>query len=255
MRVKITVHYDGSAYRGWQAQPGQPTVQGTLEDALHELTRRRMRVFGAGRTDTGVHATGQVAAFDAPEGWTSKRLRRALNGVLPRSIWISAAEDAAETFDPRRDALRRCYCYFIGTRPVCRSPHLESRCWPLRRAPEERLLDACAAQLGGVGDFSAFAKAGQPWRGTECEIYEATWTPWMGGELAGDPGPPAGAIFRISGNRFLHRMVRYLTGTMVEIGIGKRNLGDFARLLEAAPGAICSPPAPAKGLFLVGVEY
>lgn len=244
LRLQLTVHYDGSGFHGWQFQPDQRTVQGELEAALSRLADSPRAVIGSGRTDTGVHATGQVASVDMPARWTPGDLRRSLNAILPRDIWVEEAHRVRPDFHPRYDALARTYVYRVGTQTEARSPFHHPWCWALCEPVDPVLLDAAAAYLAGGHSFLAFAKAGQPERGDRCTIARAGWDRW---EL--------GLRFTITADRYLHHMVRYLVGTMVEIARGRRPLRDLPALLASEPGLETSPPAPPQGLFLAHVEY
>lgn len=244
-RFRLLLHYDGSDFRGWQAQPGQPTVQGALQRAAERIAGGHRAVLGAGRTDAGVHATGQVAALDMPNSWSGEELARALNAVLPRSIWVEAAGAVPPDFHPRRDAVGRSYRYRVGVRPEAASPFRRRWCWPLCRELDIEAARRASRVLVGVRNFRRFAKAGQEHRGHLCKIESADWVPW------GD----VGLAFEITANRFLHRMVRYLVGTMVEIALGRRSEAEMKMLLEGAAGLVTSRPAPPGGLFLTGVEF
>ena len=271
-RFKLTLHYDGAAFHGWQAQPGQPTVQGALEAVISRITGAHRTVTGAGRTDTGVHATGQVAAVTVPAKWTARALTRSLNGLLAPDVWVRSAVPVDPAFQPRFDAVARSYAYRVGTATEAASPFQRRWCWPLCRPLDLDAAARAAATLVGEHDFRAFAKSGQPQRGYTCRVAYARWRPW--GET--------GVVFEIKANRFLHRMVRYLVGTMVDIALGRRGEEEMILLLrrgrdgaaiegasapegdaaprgasapKPAPGPITSPPAPAHGLFLTGVEY
>jgi tRNA pseudouridine38-40 synthase len=244
-RIRLTLHYDGRLFSGWQLQPELRTVQGELEGVLTRIFNRPARVVGAGRTDRGVHATGQVAAVDAPLRWTPEALRRSLNALLPADLWIAAAVPADARFHPRYDAISRSYRYRIGIGDAAFSPFRAGWCWPLAQKVDRELLARAALRLPGDHSFRAFARAGQEARGDRCIVTEARWTEWEG----------MGVEFHISANRFLHHMVRYLVGTLVEIGTGFRPEGDLGALLAGEPGMVTSPPAPAEGLFLKGVHY
>ena len=243
-RFRLTVHYDGSAFHGWQVQPDHRTVQGDLEAALSRLADRPSAVVGSGRTDTGVHATGQVASADMPATWTADRLRHSLNSILPRDIWIESAEGASESFHPRYDALRRTYRYEVGLEAEADSPFNRRWCWPLSDNLDRPLLHAAAESVVGEHSFEAFAKTGQPERGDRCCVLAAEWSETT-----------LGIRLSITADRYLHHMVRYLVGTMVDIARGRRPLDDMARLLANDPDVTTSPPAPAEGLFLHQVEY
>ena len=243
-RFRLTLQYDGSAYHGWQIQPRDATIQGELEAILTRITGKRRPVEGSGRTDTGVHATGQVAAVTLPQPWDEESLHRALNALLPKDIWIEEVRKVPLSFHPRFDATTRTYRYRVGTDPACRSPFHHRWCWPLGEPLDEARLEACAEDLLPQRNFRPFAKSGQPERGYDCRIYGSGWTPWS-----------LGWDFTITANRYLHHMVRYLVGTMVDLARGRRDPEDWKRLLAAESGVETSPPAPASGLFLEHVAY
>jgi len=247
-RFKLTVHYDGSAFAGWQAQPSGPTVQGELERVVATLAGSRRRVFGAGRTDAGVHACGQAAAVDMPAQWTEDGLARSLNALLPDAVWIERVQIVPGDFDARRHAVSRTYAYRVGTGPEAASPFRRRWCWPLLEAIDLERARAAAKVLAGEHDFRAFAKAGPPERGHACRVERARWRPWSAPRATG-------ATFEITANRFLHRMVRRLVGTMVEIARGRRPESDMEGLLDGEPGLVASRPAPPQGLFLARVGY
>jgi len=244
IRLRLTLHYDGSDFHGWQIQPGQRTVQGELQAALSRLADRPRNVVGSGRTDTGVHATGQVASVDMSSSWTPADLLRSLNAVLPSDIWVQSVRRAAPGFHPRYDAVARTYTYRIGTGPEAASPFHAPWCWALPCTLDRRLLDLGARALVGKHSFRAFAKSGQPERGDLCSVSAAGWSEWS-----------LGFRFDITADRYLHRMVRYLVGTLVDVARLRRPLDDVAELLELDRSLECSPPAPPQGLFLARVEY
>lgn len=244
-RIRLTLHYDGEGFSGWQVQPESRTVQGVLESALERLTGAPIAVVGAGRTDAGVHAVGQVASARVPARWTAGTLARALNAVLPHDVWLAGAEEVALDFHARYDAVARSYVYRVGTRRIARSPFCRRWCWPLVRPLDAAMLDSAAQCFVGTHSFRAFSKTGQPERGYRCTIYRSEWTEWAA----------AGYEYRVSANRFLHHMVRYMVGTMVDVARGRRPAEDIAALLAAEPGLETSPPAPAAGLCLVKVDY
>jgi len=244
-RFRLLIHYDGSAFHGWQIQPDVSTVQGEIEAVLERISGARRAVHGSGRTDTGVHATGQVAAVDMPTEWEATKLRSALNGLLPEGIWMEEVAECPTDFHPRFDAVDRTYHYRLGLDPRAASPFHRPFCWPLREAPDLELMRETARALPGDHSFLAFAKAGQPERGDRCTIHAVRWGGWE-----------MGAEFRITANRYLHHMVRYLVGTLVDVGLGARPPGDLLRLLEDPEGdLVTSPPAPPEGLFLARVRY
>jgi tRNA pseudouridine38-40 synthase len=253
IRCLLVVHYDGSRFFGWQVQREERTVQQALEDALERLTEERRTVTGAGRTDRGVHSTGQVAAVTLPARWSAASIRKALNAVLPRDVWIAEAREVRPDFHPRYDAVARSYEYRIGLGEEAFSPFHRPWCWPLAEELSMEHLEAAAGYLTGEHSFRAFAKTGQPERGDRCTVARAAWVPWA----------DLGTTFTITANRYLHHMVRYLVGTMVDIGRGRRPLDDLPALLAGGaedgaaggPGFTTSPPAPPEGLFLTRVAY
>lgn len=250
-RIRLTLHYDGSGFHGWQIQPGVRTVQGELDAALSRLADRPITSLAAGRTDAGVHATGQVVGVTMPDRWTAPALQKSLNAVLPADIWAARAEVVSTSFHARYDATARGYIYRLGTTPAARSPFRRGWCWPVADPLDQGVLEEGATGILGEHSFRGYAKSGQPERGYRCTVQTARWTEWSGG-----------LEFRVVANRFLHHMVRYLVGTMVDAGRGRRPAADVAGLLDEArldparPDALeTSPPAPAEGLFLARVYY
>ena len=256
-RLALTLHYDGGAFFGWQAQPEERTVQGELEAAVRRLTGSSRTVTGSGRTDRGVHATGQVAAVTVPARWSAAAFRKALNAVLPADVWVREARAVGPSFHPRYDAVARTYVYYLGLCEAARSPFVRPWCWSPGRRLERDLLDWAAVQIRGEHSFEVFAKAGQPERGTRCAVRTASWTTWEASARAQARASSLGLEFTITADRYLHHMVRYLVGTMVEVAGGARPPADLAALLAEGTAAerITSPPAPARGLFLTRVEY
>jgi len=244
IRLQLVVHYDGSDFHGWQFQPELRTVQGVLEAALSRLADSPRTVVGSGRTDTGVHATGQVACVDLPSRWLARNLRRSLNAVLPRDVWIERVEHVRPDFHPRYEAVRRTYTYRVGTAPEAASPFHGPWCWPVEHALDPSLLHSAAGLVVGTHSFRSLAKTGQPERGYVCTVHQASWGEWEWG-----------MAFTITANRYLHHMVRYMVGTMVDVARGRRPLLDLTALLEEVEGKETSPPAPPQGLFLTHVEY
>ncbi|MCI0432802.1 MAG: tRNA pseudouridine(38-40) synthase TruA [Gemmatimonadetes bacterium] len=244
-RFKLTLHYDGAGFHGWQVQPDARTVQQELEAAIERLTTRPTSVMAAGRTDAGVHATGQVASALVPARWRADTLERALNAVLPPDIWVASVEEVALDFHARYDAIARGYTYRVGTQSTARSPFLQRWCWPLCESLDRDRLNSAAARFIGEHSFRAFAKSGQPERGEQCVVMRADWSAW------GD----VGVALAVSANRFLHHMVRYMVGTMVDVARGRRPLDDVAALLGGEASLETSPPAPAEGLCLTHVWY
>jgi tRNA pseudouridine38-40 synthase len=242
----LLLQYDGGSFAGWQRQPSARTVQGVVEDILARLLEKRTPVIGSGRTDAGVHATGQAAAAMVPERWEPRDLMRAMNALLPPDVWVAAARRMVPGFNPRRDALERTYCYRIGTDAGGRSPFRSRHEWALGAPLDLPRLVTAAEALVGEHSFRALSAKGPEKEHYRCRIHEALW-------LAREDA--AGLEFWITANRFLHHMVRFLVGTMVDIARGRREPSDLAKLLTDADNSGASPPAPPQGLFLVGVRY
>ena len=244
--VQLVLHYDGAAFSGWQRQPGERTVQGVLEDTVAQLCGARVPVIGAGRTDAGVHARGQAAGLRVPEKWTTKALRRSMNAILPDDVWVAAAFEMREDFHPRYSAISRSYSYFVGTDDFASSPFRRQHELVWRKAVDFQRLSAAAEQVVGRHCFRAFAVKGTaPDRDTHhCTVTQSAWRHREGG-----------LVFEISADRFLHHMVRFLVGTMLDIGEGRREVNDVRELLESEDNSEVSAPAPPHALFLERVEY
>ena len=240
------VQYDGGGFAGWQRQSSERTVQGVLEDSLKRITDGHRVTHAAGRTDAGVHALGQVVSFQVPDKWSAPELHRALNAVTPPDIWIADLGEAPADFHARKQAVARRYRYVLGCGPEAASPFRRPFEWALRKAVDFDVLKAAAACFVGEHDFRSFSSVGQEKPHYRCRIVAADW----------QQRPVAqGFIFHIEADRFLHRMVRFLVGMMVDVGRGKRSIDDIAALLSAADNAEASPPAPPEGLYMVGALY
>jgi tRNA pseudouridine38-40 synthase len=241
-RIRITLSYDGTDYYGWQVQPGLPTIQGILEAVLSEIESAEVKVEGSGRTDAGVHALAQVAAFSMSNPIPTPNLEKAMNRQLPRDIRVLTVEEAPENFHPRYDASAKTYEYRILRAPIC-SPferrYVHHHPYPLN---EEKILEL-AKTLEGEHDFTSFAAADDAdalGRSKVRRIFSSTATR-QGDRL----------IYRVRGSGFLKHMVRNIVGVLLEAGKG--NVIDLEQHFtgKLPPG----PTAPARGLFLVSVEY
>ena len=244
--VQLVLQYDGAGFAGWQRQPDARTVQGELEQALERLCRAAVPVIGAGRTDAGVHAHGQAAGIVLPDRWTPPAIRRALNAVLPDDVWVAAAHAMHDGSHARYSAIARRYAYYIGLDEGAHSPFRRPYEWAITRPLDRASLDAAAHTLTGSHAFRAFAVRGTAPAGDDhrCTIHHAAWTDRSGG-----------LAFEVEANRFLHHMVRFLVGTMVDIALGRRDAATMNDLLLADDNRGVSPPAPAHALFLERVEY
>ncbi len=240
---KLTLEYEGTHYHGWQIQPDLPTIQGELEAAIRQVARQPVTVVGAGRTDAGVHALGQVAHFSTTGRLSAEEWHRALNGILPPDIAVLSVEPAPDTFHARFSAKSKLYRYRLLTR-VHRSALSRDK---ILHYPYPLNLDAmevAARALIGTHDFSSFQ--GSP-TGTEnpvCTVARLT-VDRFGDEV----------IFEVEANRFLKQMVRAIVGTLLEVGRGKLKAGDMAEVLAARDRTKAGPTALAHGLYLVRVDY
>ena len=244
--VRLVLQYDGTRFAGWQRQPDARTVQGELERVLERLFGTPSGVTGAGRTDAGVHARGQAAHLRVGERWATAALRRAMNALLPSDVWIAEAADAPDGFHARYSATARRYTYYVGTDEASASPFRRPYEWGVGSLADRGALDDAARALIGEHRFYGFAVRGTAPPGDEhrCDVMRAEWR-----ERAG------GLAFIIEANRFLHHMVRFLVGTMVDVARGRRTVASFTALLDAEDNRAVSPPAPAHGLFLDHVTY
>ncbi len=243
MRIGMVLEYDGTDYHGWQVQPGLVTVQGTVERALATMLSERIRLEAAGRTDAGVHARGQVAAFATERPVDCARLQRGLNALCGPGIVAREVGPVADDFDPRRDARSRRYEYRLRNTPWP-SPFTRRHSWHVRRPLDVAAMDEAAASLVGEHDFSSFQAADCDAENPVRRVLESAW------ETAGDE-----IVYRVEATAFLRHMVRNVVGTLVEVGVGERTVGHFRTLLTARDRTRAGPTAPAHGLCLVRVEY
>jgi tRNA pseudouridine38-40 synthase len=248
MRFRAILAYDGTAYQGFQKQAGdRPTVQAAVERALAVISGRAVTVYGAGRTDSGVHATGQVIAFDLDWVHGELALIRALNANLPGDIAVQEAEATWDDFHPRFDARSRLYEYTV-LECAHRQPLLRDRAWQIRCELDHGCLDLsamnnAARRIMGEHDFAAF---GQPPEGTVTvrTVYQSRWDR-QGRAL----------IYTVEANAFLQHMVRRLVGALVEVGRGRITPGGFAEILASRDLGRVRVVAPPQGLCLVRVRY
>ncbi|KAB2926328.1 MAG: tRNA pseudouridine(38-40) synthase TruA [Bacteroidetes bacterium] len=239
--IRLDIEYDGTGFVGWQRQRNGRSVQQELEEALVRVTRHPSDVIGAGRTDSGVHARGQVANTMTPSVMTDRELFRALNGVLPDDIAVRAVTEVPESFSARYSATAREYRYVILTLPSA----LERRFgWECRFALDIDMMNGISRTILGIHDFTSFCKAEAEVDHHRCEVLAAEWTALEGK-----------TVFIIRANRFLHGMVRALVGTMVDIGRGHLAASAFPEIVAAKDRSAAGPAAPPQGLFLERVFY
>lgn len=254
---KLTLAYDGTAFHGWQIQPHLPTIQGTLAAALGQITGETVLPQGSGRTDTGVHALGQVAsvAFTAPI--PPPNLLRALNRALPPSIRVLTAEHVPPVFHARHNALRKTYEYRLfprltnGEESIC-SPFVAPFAWDCPWPFSLHLANQAAQHILGEHDFTSFAavdpdlsnRTSPQLRSNLRTILASSWH--RSGDLL---------LYRVTGSGFLHHMVRNMVGTFVDVAASRLPLIAIPAILAARDRSAAGPTAPARGLFLVSVEY
>ena len=243
-RYKLTIEYDGAPFCGWQYQADRITVQGVLTDAVASLTGERVLVQGAGRTDAGVHARGQVAHIDLARAWETDTVRDALNAHLrPHPVAVLKAEQVADDFNARMSAIKRHYVYRIVNRRADLTVDL-GHAWRVPRPLDVEAMQAAARHLVGKHDFTTF-------RSTECQAKSPVKT------LDRLDIVRAGDIVEVhaSARSFLHNQVRSMVGSLVLVGDGKWTPDDLARARDARDRAACGPVAPPDGLYLVRVDY
>lgn len=256
--IKLTIAYDGSEFRGWQIQPGLPTVQGTLSDVIGRTTGEKVLPQGSGRTDTGVHAMAQAASFATDSPIPLENLRIVLNDRLPPSIRVLLVEEVSPEFHARHSAKAKTYRYRVYRGeivPPWLARYVAHHPWPL----EENAVFEAAKYVIGEHDFTSFA-ACDPDKTARAEedgdgdtpkhatnvrtIYDSSW------RREGDE-----IIYTVRGNGFLHHMVRNLVGTFLLVGKGTWKPDDVTRILATLDRSAAGPTAPASGLWMVGVEY
>jgi tRNA pseudouridine38-40 synthase len=254
---KLVLAYDGTDFYGWQVQPDRVTIQGTLADAVERITGERVLPQGSGRTDAGVHALGQVASFVLAAAIPAANFHRALNRALPASIRVLETVSVSSDFHARHQAVAKRYEYRIFRGEICPpwvSRYVYALHWPL----DVDAMRAAATAVVGQHDFASFA-ASQPDLAQRSEssdeeseglstvrtVFSSSW----------DRVDPDLLVYRVHGSGFLHHMVRNLVGTFLDAGRGRIAAGDVKRILEAQSRTVAGATAPARGLFLVSVDY
>jgi tRNA pseudouridine38-40 synthase len=254
MRIfKLTLSYDGTDFSGFQRQANARSVQAELEAALAAIDGKPVTVAGAGRTDAGVHALGQVASFKLSSAIAERDLLRALNAKLPEDVRVLSAQEAAPGFNARFSARSNLYRYRISNTRVM-SPFQRRFAWHLSRNLDVSAMNEAARELLGEHDFSSFQ--GAPSRSEKGQITTATRTmtrsDWTEEALAGGGRL---LVYEIAGTGFLKYMVRTVVGTLVEVGDGRRTPASLRDLLDSRDRAAAGPTAPPTGLYLVRVDY
>jgi len=244
-RYAAVVEYDGAMYHGWQLQSSLPTIQGEMELALERILGRAVRVYGAGRTDAGVHAVGQVAHFDADWKHPVSSLKNACNALLPPDIAVRSMRQASNDFHARHRAISKTYVYRILNSNL-RSPLHRLYAWHVPCELDLSLMAEASMNLTGAHDFAAFGSATDGTPSTVREIMDAHWDREHLGPVL---------VFTVRGSGFLRYMVRSLVGTLVQVGMGKIGPSDFLAILQSRDRSRSGPTAPPQGLCLHSVEY
>lgn len=244
MRVKLVVAYDGTDYVGWQVQPNGVSVQETVNLALSRFFSQDIHTIGASRTDAGVHALGNVCAFDVDTMMPAEKIAYAINQTLPNDIVIQSSEEVADDFNPRYSALQKTYEYRILNRTfpiptLSRYTHFYH--YPLNTCA----MNEAARELIGEHDFTSFASVHSQTNSYIRKIYDA--------RVTRDDNDVV--TFEVTGNGFLYNMVRIIAGTLIEVGSGMKEISDIARILSAKDRSLAGPTAPAKGLTLIKIQY
>lgn len=243
--IKLTLEYDGTRYHGWQRQPAEATIQGVLEESLKKITGENSTVIGAGRTDAGVHATGQVANFKTRAGLSPSAWRNALNSLLPEDVVIRNAEPVSVRFHARYSATGKIYQYHILNHPHRIAIRRQYQ-WVVYPPLNLTKMRAALRALCGRHDFSAF-QAGpimKPTRSSICTIKRLSLSKTRD-EI----------LFTMEADRFLHQMARTIVGTIVEVGRGKRSPKELMEILQSKDRSHAGQTAPPQGLFLIAVHY
>lgn len=242
MRYFIYLGFDGSRYCGWQIQPQSPSVQETLEKSLSLFLRRDVRVTGAGRTDTGVHARMMVAHFDLEDGADTEWMKARLNGILPDDIAVQRIVRVNDSAHARFSALSRRYRYYVSLQ---KSPFCREYSWFLHNRPDFDLMNKAASLLLETTDFTSFSKLHTDTRTNNCRVTEAVWSEAEDGRW----------VFTITADRFLRNMVRAIVGTLMEVGRHSMSVSEFADVIAGMDRCKAGDSAPAQGLFLDNIVY
>ena len=241
--IKLILEYDGTAYSGWQRQPDQPTIQEAVETAILGVTQINVPVIGAGRTDAGVHALGQVASFHIDRDMTPREWTRALNAHLPTSIVVRSAARMPDTFHARYSAKGKLYEYRILNRPE--RPAVErDYCWHIHQPLDDAAMNQAGLALIGSLDFSSFQT--QPTDNDDPICHMQRFTVFREGDRLRTEA---------YADRFLKQMIRSIVGTLVEVGLNKRTPESLNTILKARDRSAAGKTAPPQGLFLVRVDY
>lgn len=239
--IRLLIEYDGTNYHGWQRQENARSIQEVVEEAIFRLTGERVNLIAAGRTDTGVHARGQVVNFPLKKPLPLHNIYMGINAYLPRDIVVKKAEEVPETFHARFDATLRVYQYYLMFE---RTAIYRNYCWQFFQKIDASLLQPMADMLVGEHDFGAFSRLEVQSNHKVCRVEESRWR--QEGDFL---------IYRIAANRFLHGMVRTIVGTMIDVARGRFTMEQFEEIFRAGDRTRAGGAAPSRGLFLEEVRY
>jgi tRNA pseudouridine38-40 synthase len=253
-KIKLLIEYDGTAYLGWQIQKKGLTIQGVVEEKIFKITGERSKVIGASRTDTGVHALGQMATFGTESRLDPEVIRKALNALLPRDIRVLEASEVNESFHPRDSAKRKSYFYIIANQKES-SAFLYRYTWMVQQPLEMKSMTEASEVLIGTHDFSSFKGTGSSTKNPVREIFflsvgKVEKLDFMTINIEGEF-----LEIRIEADGFLRHMVRNIVGTLVEIGRGRIPADRIKEILKSRDRRLAGPTAPANGLFLKRIVY
>lgn len=237
--IRLLIAYDGTHYQGWQRQKESPTIQGTIEDSLNKITQRTISLAGAGRTDSGVHAWGQVASFKTTSTLPTETIESALNSLLPRDIWVRRVSEAEPTFHARFSCRAKVYDYFLCHNPG-KNPFFRHYFWRLRQPVDPDLIRAGLSLFLGEHDFAGFQSQGSEVSTSVRTLYQASLL----------PGPWGGFKLRFMANGFLRHMVRNMVGTLIRVGLKRISITEVQAIMDSRDRSRAGEMAPAQGLFL-----
>ena len=242
--IKLTIEYDGKDFNGWQKQPGKPNIQGSIEYAIEQITGEKIELFASGRTDAGVHAYGQVANFKTNSNLPIEKFPIAINTKLKRSIRILNAEEVQESFHSRLTCKRKTYRYVINNSPIASAIYRNLETHIPQKLNVDKMKKAIK-YFEGEHDFKAFKASGTSSKSSVRTIYNATVKEMPNNRI----------YIELTGNGFLYNMVRIISGTLVEVGIGKLQPEDIQNIIESKKRENAGKTLPPQGLYLVSVEY
>jgi tRNA pseudouridine38-40 synthase len=253
-KFKLLLEYDGTAYQGWQVQENRLTIQGVIEDRIFKITGEQSRVIGASRTDAGVHALGQVAAFRTESRFDPETIKKALNALLPQDIRVLDTSEVDDSFNPRDSAVKKSYFYIIANQRES-SAFLYRYTWIIQQPLELKSMVEAAQVLIGEHDFSSFRGTGSSTKNPVREVFSLSIERFEKLDFMTASLDGKFIKLRIEANGFLRHMVRNIVGTLVEIGRGRFTADRIKEILESHDRKLAGPTAPARGLSLERIVY